>query len=53
MTVSFHKYGSLFFPGTGSIYDHGQGTGRYFAVNVPLQQGIEDEGTQRDSMQGN
>ncbi|VDO72896.1 unnamed protein product [Haemonchus placei] len=43
MTVSFHKYGSLFFPGTGSIYDLGQGTGRYFAVNVPLQQGIEDE----------
>ncbi|VDM53841.1 unnamed protein product [Angiostrongylus costaricensis] len=33
MTVSFHKYGSLFFPGTGSIYDLGQGTGRYFAVN--------------------
>ncbi|WKX94224.1 hypothetical protein Q1695_011467 [Nippostrongylus brasiliensis] len=43
MTVSFHKYGSLFFPGTGSIYDHGQGTGRYFAVNIPLQQGIEDD----------
>ncbi|PIO53629.1 histone deacetylase family protein [Teladorsagia circumcincta] len=43
MTVSFHKYGSLFFPGTGSIYDLGQGTGRYFAVNVPLQQGIEDD----------
>ncbi|PIO71187.1 histone deacetylase family protein [Teladorsagia circumcincta] len=44
ITVSFHKYGSLFFPGTGSIYDLGQGTGRYFAVNVPLQQGIEDDG---------
>lgn len=44
MTVSFHKYGSLFFPGTGSIYDLGQGTGHYFAVNVPLQQGIEDDG---------
>uniref|UniRef100_A0A1I7WXN9 Hist_deacetyl domain-containing protein n=1 Tax=Heterorhabditis bacteriophora TaxID=37862 RepID=A0A1I7WXN9_HETBA len=43
MTVSFHKYGNMFFPGTGSIYDLGQHTGRYYAVNVPLQQGIDDD----------
>lgn len=43
MTVSFHKFGNMFFPGTGSIYDLGQGSGRYFAVNVPLMQGIEDD----------
>ncbi|CAJ0597835.1 unnamed protein product [Cylicocyclus nassatus] len=43
MAVSFLKYGSLFFPETGSIYDQGLGARRYFAVNVPLQQGIDDD----------
>lgn len=44
MTVSFHRYGNMFFPGTGNMYDLGQKDGTYFSVNVPLQQGIEDEG---------
>lgn len=44
MTVSFHKYGAMFFPGTGNMYDIGHAQGRYFAVNVPLGGGIEDEG---------
>ncbi|PAV69569.1 hypothetical protein WR25_02074 [Diploscapter pachys] len=43
MTVSFHRYGNMFFPGTGNMYDLGQKDGTYFSVNVPLQQGIEDE----------
>lgn len=42
MTVSFHKYGE-FFPGTGNICDVGHGRGKYYAVNVPLRDGIDDE----------
>ena len=37
MTVSFHKYGEDFFPGTGNLDEVGQGAGKYYAVNVPLQ----------------
>jgi histone deacetylase 1/2 len=42
MTVSFHKYGD-FFPGTGDIRDVGVKTGKYYSVNVPLQEGIDDQ----------
>lgn len=42
MTVSFHKYGE-FFPGTGDIRDVGHGKGKYYSVNVPLRDGIDDE----------
>ncbi|CAD6193945.1 unnamed protein product [Caenorhabditis auriculariae] len=42
MTVSFHRYGN-FFPGTGSLYDLGFDKGKYFAVNVPFAEGIEDD----------
>jgi len=42
MTVSFHKYGGGFFPGTGDINEVGKGLGKYFSLNVPLQDGIED-----------
>lgn len=42
MTVSFHKYGE-FFPGTGHIRDIGEGRGKYYALNVPLNDGISDE----------
>jgi histone deacetylase 1/2 len=41
MTVSFHKYGD-FFPGTGDIRDVGVKTGKYYSVNVPLQEGMDD-----------
>jgi len=41
MTVSFHKYGD-FFPGTGHISDVGVKAGKYYSVNVPLQEGIDD-----------
>lgn len=41
MTVSFHKYGD-FFPGTGHICDIGARAGKYYTVNVPLQEGIDD-----------
>ncbi|KAG2183374.1 hypothetical protein INT43_006380 [Umbelopsis isabellina] len=42
MTCSFHKFGE-FFPGTGDIRDTGLGTGRKYAVNVPLRDGIDDD----------
>ncbi|XP_072966341.1 histone deacetylase 19-like [Typha angustifolia] len=42
MTASFHKFGD-YFPGTGHRHDIGYGKGKYYAVNVPLQEGIDDE----------
>lgn len=42
MTVSFHKFGD-FFPGTGHIKDTGTGQGKYYALNVPLNDGMDDE----------
>uniref|UniRef100_A0A7N0TK56 Histone deacetylase n=1 Tax=Kalanchoe fedtschenkoi TaxID=63787 RepID=A0A7N0TK56_KALFE len=42
MTVSFHKFGD-FFPGTGHIKDIGQEAGKNYALNVPLNNGIDDE----------
>uniref|UniRef100_A0A914DVV5 Histone deacetylase n=1 Tax=Acrobeloides nanus TaxID=290746 RepID=A0A914DVV5_9BILA len=42
MTVSFHKYGE-YFPGTGDLRDVGAGRGRYYALNFPLRDGIDDE----------
>mmetsp|Transcript_30602 Transcript_30602/g.74450 ORF Transcript_30602/g.74450 Transcript_30602/m.74450 type:complete len:427 (-) Transcript_30602:255-1535(-) len=47
MTVSFHKYGDYFFPGTGDTKDIGVKSGRYYSVNVPLRDGINDETYQR------
>ena len=41
MTVSFHKFGG-FFPGTGDHKDIGAGNGKYYAVNYPLKDGIDD-----------
>ncbi|KAI8967864.1 hypothetical protein BDF20DRAFT_908188 [Mycotypha africana] len=41
MTVSFHKYGE-FFPGTGELKDVGVQKGKYYSVNVPLRDGIDD-----------
>merc|ERR1712038_926994 len=42
MTVSFHKYGD-FFPGTGAIEDCGVLDGKYYSINVPLKEGINDQ----------
>lgn len=41
MTVSFHKYGD-FFPGTGDVADVGAKNGKYYAVNFPLKEGMDD-----------
>jgi histone deacetylase 1/2 len=42
MTLSFHKYGE-YFPGTGDLRDIGAGKGKYYAVNFPLRDGIDDD----------
>ncbi|XP_055388873.1 uncharacterized protein LOC129617856 [Condylostylus longicornis] len=42
MTVSFHKFGD-FFPGTGDLTDVGAASGKYYSVNVPLNDGIQDQ----------
>jgi histone deacetylase 3 len=44
MTLSFHKFGNGFFPGTGDLYEIGTKEGKYYSVNVPLQDGIDDAG---------
>lgn len=43
LTVSFHKYSADFFPGTGNLSEIGGELGKYFSLNVPLQDGIDDE----------
>ncbi|KAI9340666.1 histone deacetylase-3 [Zopfochytrium polystomum] len=43
MTVSFHRYDGNFFPGTGSLDEVGIKAGKNYAVNVPLQEHIDDE----------
>lgn len=42
MTCSFHKYGE-YFPGTGELRDIGVGNGKYYSVNFPLRDGIDDK----------
>ncbi|KAG9294990.1 hypothetical protein G9A89_017784 [Geosiphon pyriformis] len=43
MTVSFHKYEPEFFPGTGDTNEIGSELGKYYSINVPLKNGIDDE----------
>lgn len=42
LTLSFHKFGDQFFPGTGDIVNVGHGPGKYYSVNVPLKDGACD-----------
>jgi len=43
VTFSIHKYELGFFPGTGAVTDIGTGRGRYYSLNVPLEEGVTDE----------
>jgi histone deacetylase 1/2 len=43
LTVSFHKFGGEFFPGTGHVFDIGIDLGKYYSVNVPLREGMTDD----------
>jgi histone deacetylase 3 len=42
MTVSLHKYGANFFPGTGEFGEVGAMEGKNYSINVPLKEGIDD-----------
>lgn len=42
-TVSFHKYNGEFFPGTGNHDEIGCADGKHFSMNVPLEDGIDDD----------
>src|SRR5579871_2656602 len=43
MTVSLHETGRYLFPGTGDVLELGQGAGRGFAVNIPVDAFTEDD----------
>jgi acetoin utilization deacetylase AcuC-like enzyme len=43
MTISFHETGRYLFPGTGDVLELGQGAGRGFAVNIPVDAFTEDD----------
>lgn len=41
LTVSLHKFGD-YFPGTGALIDVGAESGKYYSVNFPMNDGIDD-----------
>lgn len=43
MTVSFHRYDGQFFPGTGSVEEIGSHAGKFYTLNVPLHEHINDQ----------
>jgi histone deacetylase 3 len=43
MTLSFHKYGGEFFPGTGDTIEVGKLSGKYYSLNVPFRDGVDDD----------
>lgn len=42
MTISFHETGHYLFPGTGDVLELGNGSGRGYSVNIPLEPFTED-----------
>ncbi|RUP43987.1 hypothetical protein BC936DRAFT_150108 [Jimgerdemannia flammicorona] len=40
LTVSLHRYGQGFFPGTGAVTTIGKGKGTGYTLNVPLKSGL-------------
>jgi len=42
LTVSVHKHGDGFFPGSGALDDVGAGAGLGHSVNIPLRDGCDD-----------
>jgi len=45
MTCSFHKFGE-YFPGTGDVKDSGYADGKHYAINFPLNDGMDDKSYQ-------
>jgi len=43
LTLSFHQYEPGFYPTSGSLDDIGIDKGKYYTVNVPLKEGINDD----------
>ena len=43
MTISLHETGRYLFPGTGDILELGNGLGRGYSVNIPLEPFTEDD----------
>jgi acetoin utilization deacetylase AcuC-like enzyme/GNAT superfamily N-acetyltransferase len=43
MTISFHETGRYLFPGTGDVLELGNGSGRGYSVNIPLEPFTEDD----------
>lgn len=43
LTISFHRFGAGFYPGTGAVTDFGEGEGEGYAINVPLPRCTPDE----------
>lgn len=43
LTISLHESGKYLFPGTGFEHEIGEGDGRGYSVNVPLQPFTDDE----------
>ncbi len=41
-STTYNRYGNYFFPGTGDMYEVGAEVGRYYSVNVPLKEGMDD-----------
>lgn len=44
MTISLHETGRYLFPGSGDVLEMGNGSGRGYSVNVPLEPYTEDDG---------
>lgn len=43
LTISLHRYSPFFYPGTGSAEEKGQGAGKGFNINIPLEAGTGDK----------
>ncbi len=42
LTISLHRYGFHFYPGSGSDLEVGEGRGKGYCLNVPLPEGVSD-----------
>ncbi|MBI0583694.1 MAG: acetoin utilization protein AcuC [Methanomassiliicoccus sp.] len=42
LTISLHRFGRGFFPGSGSMEDRGEDEGRGYNINLPLPAGTDD-----------
>ncbi|XP_065656313.1 histone deacetylase 8 [Hydra vulgaris] len=43
VTFSIHKFGDGFFPGTGMKNSIGKGKGKYYTINAPLKDGVDNK----------